>query len=617
VALGAVLVLAAALRLAYPTYVEYFHDDAMLVTLAQEMARDGRLPLTGILSSTGIPNSPASVYGIVLPFLLTPDPTYAVLYVMILNVIGVGCLYTLLRQTAPPFVAVTGAALYAVSPWAVWYSRKIWAQDFHTPFLLLSLTLLVYGLKTRHRWLQGLALPVGVFAMQIHFAAWALLPVYLLLLFAERRRLSRRALIVGLLLSAAALVPYAAGLLRTLEADPTRISDALQRASGSTQAAPLGLALMQMLTLASGVIDVGTANRAAPPPLSTWLYGLPYLLLTLWGALRVAQQRHPLRWALLWWAFGPALLLLIPATPSYIHYYVASLPALAVLSACGVSALFKAPRPVRMALYSVLLLLPVGSWATTLVTISNQPFNYPDFTTPLAYLLPVRDALAQSTEVVVISDGMAWDLKHDVAVWHTLLRERVGCVRTLRDGFRIYPQAGSFSALIAPDGRSSRSAAELLAAAEGGFVLTARQIEVFTVLHVPAQPAPLPAHAVSEAYWLNGAAFIGLDTQAEQITLYWRIVHPQGRDADYQYTVQAYAADGTPLGQHDGRFLHGIHWCRGDLVLIDVPLHLHPQTAELRVGLYQLGPRHGEYTNIAWIDADGHVHESLVSVVLD
>jgi hypothetical protein len=364
--------------------VEYFHDDAMLVTLAQEMARDGRLPLTGILSSTGIPNSPASVYGIVLPFLLTPDPTYAVLYVMILNVIGVGCLYTLLRQTAPPFVAVTGAALYAVSPWAVWYSRKIWAQDFHTPFLLLSLTLLIYGLKTRHRWLQGLALPVGVFAMQIHFAAWALLPVYLLLLFAERRRLSQRALIVGLLLSALTLIPYAVGLLQTLEADPTRISDALRRAPSSTQSAPLGLSLTQMFTLASGVVDISTANRAAPPPPITWLYGLPYLLLTLWGALRVLQLRHPLRWALLWWAFGPSVLLLIPVTPSYVHYYVASLPALAVLSACGVSALFKAPRPVRMALYSVLLLLPIGSWATTLVTTSNQPFNYPDFTTPLA-----------------------------------------------------------------------------------------------------------------------------------------------------------------------------------------------------------------------------------------
>lgn len=612
--------MAAALRLAYPTYVEYFHDDAMLVTLAQEMARDGRLPLTGILSSTGIPNPPASVYAMALPFLLSPEPALGVIYVMLLNVAGVGLLYALLRRVLPLNVALTGAAFYAVSPWAVWYSRKIWAQDFHTPFLLLSLALLVYGLTTRRRWLQALALPVGLFAMQIHFAAWALLPIYLLVLIAERRGIAWRALLVGVLLSGLVMLPYALGLWETLQADPTRITDAFSRAPRSADDAPFGLALAQIMALASGQIDIGTANRAAPPPLDALLLGTPWLLFAVAGALTLVRRRHPLRWALLWWAFGPALLLLIPITPSYIHYYVASLPALATLTAYGLAAwlgtLSPAAMPMRRGLLVGLLVLPVFPWAQALITTSNRAFNYPDFTTPLAYLLPVRDALAEAENALILSDGMAWDLKHDVAVWHTLLRERTACTRTLSDGYRLYP-AREAAVLIAPDGRSSQNAAFYLAAAQAGFTLTARRTEPFTVLRLPPLPRPTPAHPVSETGFANGAVFVGLDVGDSVVTLHWRISRAAQRGADFQYTVQAYATDGSSLGQRDGRFLHGIHWCADDLLLLDVPLALPADTAELRVGLYQLGVQAGEYLNVEWLDALGNPGGQLVSVRLD
>ncbi len=619
-ALAAALLIAGALRLAHPTFVEYFHDDAMLVTLAQEMARDGRLPLTGILSSTGIPNPPASVYVMALPFLLSPDPAVAVIYVMLLNVAGVGLLYALLRRVMPINIALTGAALYAVSPWAVWYSRKIWAQDFHTPFLLLSLALLVYGLTTRQRWLQALALPVGLFAMQIHFAAWALLPIYPLMLIAERRGISWRALLGAGLLGAVVLMPYGVGLWETLQADPSRITDALTRAPQSADEMPFGLALAQIVTLASGQIDIGTANRAALPPLDALLPGTPWILLTIVGAFTLVRRQHPLRWALLWWAFGPSILLLIPVTPSYVHYYVAALPALATLAACGAAAVLERlptnAAPLRYGLLVGLLALPVFTWAHTLITTSNRSFNYPDFTTPLAYLLPVRDALAEAENALIISDGMAWDLKHDVAVWHTLLRERTACTRTLSDGYRLYP-ANEAAVLIAPDGRASRNASFYSSAAQGGFTLTARRAEPFTVLRLPTLPRPTPAYPVNETRFANGAVFLGLDVDDALVTLHWRISRAAQRGADFQYTVQAYAADGASLGQRDGRFLHGIHWCADDLLLLDVPLPLPADAAELRVGLYQLGARAGEYINVDWLDALGNAGGQLISVRLD
>ena len=50
-----ILLLAAVMRFGRGDLVEYYHDDAMLATLALESADGLRLPLTGILSSTGIP----------------------------------------------------------------------------------------------------------------------------------------------------------------------------------------------------------------------------------------------------------------------------------------------------------------------------------------------------------------------------------------------------------------------------------------------------------------------------------------------------------------------------------------------------------------------------------
>ena len=92
-----VVLIAAVMRFGRGDIVEYFHDDAMLSTLALELADGLRWPLTGILSSTGIPNSPISVYLMAIPFSLSSDPLFAIRVIMALNVIGVALLWLIAR----------------------------------------------------------------------------------------------------------------------------------------------------------------------------------------------------------------------------------------------------------------------------------------------------------------------------------------------------------------------------------------------------------------------------------------------------------------------------------------------------------------------------------------
>ena len=216
-----IIVLAAALRLGRGDIVEYFHDDAMLATLALELADGLRFPLTGILSSTGIPNSPVSVYFLALPFALSSDPAVVIRFVMLWNTLGVTLLWLLARWQCGWRVALFAGVAYAVNPWAVLFSRKIWAQELHTPFIILGLLLLLKGFwarsndgrLSRSAFIgQSLGIPILLFGLQFHFAALPLALVVPLALWQGRRRLKTRVLIVAFVLSAAVCAPYALGL---------------------------------------------------------------------------------------------------------------------------------------------------------------------------------------------------------------------------------------------------------------------------------------------------------------------------------------------------------------------------------------------------------------------
>src|SRR5689334_17448270 len=110
-----VLLIAAMLRLGEAGVVEFFHDEAMLSMLAQDMAAGESFPTVGIISSVGIPNPPVSVYIMALPYVFNNDPLIATLYVALLNVIGVGLLWFIGHRYFSPTTGMITALTYAVS----------------------------------------------------------------------------------------------------------------------------------------------------------------------------------------------------------------------------------------------------------------------------------------------------------------------------------------------------------------------------------------------------------------------------------------------------------------------------------------------------------------------
>ena len=435
-----IVLLAAALRLSRGDVVEYFHDDAMLATLALELADGLRFPLVGILSSTGIPNPPVSVYLLAMPFALSSDPAFAICFVMLWNVMGVALLWWLARRICGRRIALIAGLIYAVNPWAVLFSRKIWAQELHTPIILFALLLLLFGYLEsgagpgRRRAVslaQSLSLPILLFGIQFHFAAWPLLLLIAVALWQGRRRIRGRALIAGLALSLLVVLPYAIGLSQTLGSDPSRISDALDRSAA--RGPEFSLASLSALTqLATGV---GLENWLAPeqaaqlaaryPPLHPLaLLLLPALLI---GLRAVYQRSRAFAFLLSIWAFLPSLLLIVEWTPVYIHYFIPAIPAMAILIGYGMDSILRlvaAWRPLPYIVWLIvgsILALQILQWIAALEFVEEWHIAYPGFTTPLSKLAPLRAELSRADDVVVLAGGMSWNLHHEVAVWDTLL----------------------------------------------------------------------------------------------------------------------------------------------------------------------------------------------------
>jgi 4-amino-4-deoxy-L-arabinose transferase-like glycosyltransferase len=195
--LVAVLVgLAGLLRMNWVGISEFKADEARLLALALDMA-DGQIALRGISSSVGLPNFPMSVWLYALPLVVWPHPYAAILFTGLLNTGAVLACYWLVRRYWGMMAAVAATLLFAVSPWAVMFSRKIWAQNLLPLFVMLwviGLALALVDKKPRFMWLALVALAVAV---QIHLAALALVPATLILLIVFWRRISWRDLLIG------------------------------------------------------------------------------------------------------------------------------------------------------------------------------------------------------------------------------------------------------------------------------------------------------------------------------------------------------------------------------------------------------------------------------------
>ncbi len=206
---AAIVFVALGLRVSRLDLMEFKGDEAQAIELTLPIFERGEWPEVGLVSSVQVHNPPLFLYLVALPMTLTFNPMVVTgLLVGGLGTLAVLLCWAVVRPRFGALVALTGAAMMAVSPWVVLYNRKVWAQDVLPIFTVLTLHVLFALGERRKTWLVA-ALPVLLCAMwQTHFSVVALGPVVLLVLLLSARDLAWGKLALGTVVGLLMLWPY-------------------------------------------------------------------------------------------------------------------------------------------------------------------------------------------------------------------------------------------------------------------------------------------------------------------------------------------------------------------------------------------------------------------------
>ncbi|MFC1889876.1 glycosyltransferase family 39 protein, partial [Thermodesulfobacteriota bacterium] len=189
--------------------MEFKADEAVAMEMARGIA-EGRFTSTGLLSSVGLPNPPLFIYLLSIPMLINSSPLFTASFIALCGTLAILIVYrigTILRGRSAGLAA---AALMAVSPWAVIYSRKIWAQDLLQLMASMEmLAILKMGRRDPGSRAASFAAPlVALLAAQIHMSGTTLVLILALVLSFRIRRPRWGPFIAGSLVGVAPLLPY-------------------------------------------------------------------------------------------------------------------------------------------------------------------------------------------------------------------------------------------------------------------------------------------------------------------------------------------------------------------------------------------------------------------------
>jgi len=160
------------LRLVWPADMEWKDDEKILYTMAHQAVESGTMPAAGMRSGCGIVNPGMSVGAFAVIAAFTTDPVAMNQVVQLLNVIAILCflLFVYLKVgKQEKEIWLAGIALAAISPLAVLFSRKIWAQDILPIISFLIILTNAYRGKAWGAFLWGLS---GALIGQIHMSGF-------------------------------------------------------------------------------------------------------------------------------------------------------------------------------------------------------------------------------------------------------------------------------------------------------------------------------------------------------------------------------------------------------------------------------------------------------------
>lgn len=195
-------------RLSNLELIEFKSDEATTVYQTVQFFNNPYLISRGLISGTGVYNFPLFNYLMIPLSIGSSDPIFISAVIAVVNSILVVLFFLLIKKYIDLPTATVASLLLAVSPWAVLFSRKIWAQDLIN-LLLVPCLLLINELILRRN--SKATLPLFLLLtllIQLHASGIFFLAITVIILIAVRIKLNIKKAFIGILIGLIPSLPY-------------------------------------------------------------------------------------------------------------------------------------------------------------------------------------------------------------------------------------------------------------------------------------------------------------------------------------------------------------------------------------------------------------------------
>jgi 4-amino-4-deoxy-L-arabinose transferase-like glycosyltransferase len=588
------ILIAALLRFACLNTVRHNIDHAYPIWQALTTLEWGSFPVVGQSTSVLFAN-PALTGYLYLPVIaLTRSPLAVYVLVVLLNTLAVYFCYRTGRDAfEDEKIALFAAALMAVNPWVIEYSRMTWVQSL-MPFFTCAIAWLLFpvllGKAKRPAPRLIAALVMATVFTQTYLLAFFIIAPITLLLIGFRRNVPVKAALTGAGILIAATGVYACGLLAAGDAVFQRTDD-----FASTPARMSSEALSHALRLVTGEGYIASRS-AALAYADLWQtfeqvvhYGLLVLLIagiaaTVWAIYRKKAHREIGVITFVWWGL-PVLAMSYTGNPVHPFYQLLGLPAGYLLAGWGAARLTERSR-----LQAVLIVAGLVSAGIVLsvssLRASQQIMAVPGENRiaglPLETGLRIGAAINQHLPEngVVFSNLERWVLNSFAGRLFPVIDDtRVPLVSIIPKSGGLYlvvtdaePSLPPFSGTVEQFSLVDGTTITLNRFSPGGADLT----EVPVVLDLPAE---------------EGMTFYGYELRQrdERWTLisYWRVDEVRPETSGYAFGLFAhlYNEAGERVQIVDGQVVPGYLWQPGDVHIHRMQFQMG-EAFQIRIGQY-------------------------------
>ncbi|MDY7078930.1 MAG: glycosyltransferase family 39 protein [Chloroflexota bacterium] len=624
VLLAIVVLVAAWLRFQHLDQAEFLWDQAEISKWALNVGQQRQITWIGPISSTRLDTFPGAIWLLAIPYAISTSPVFATGFIAAINLSVVVACYFIARRWFGRTAAMVATLLFAVAPWAVVYSRKIWHTELLPPFTPFYVVTGWYAFVRGRRW-AVLAHCLALAALlQIHFAALAFIPLTVLWALIFCRRLEWRMVPLGALLAILTFAPY---FVIDAQKDWRNIrlfAEIMQQpALVSTDAAHYTWVITTGLDLHWLTGPDRYPDFVAATPNVRWLFAVVGGLaatggvVALWRAVRQARagldDETAAALMTVTWLTMPALFLTRSSTGVAPHYFTTTFPAQFFLVGWLVSLVWRRSgriaRTVRGVLVALILALAAAQIyeTTSLLQFVMTHDTRWGYGTPIAYetqAVQTATRLGQEiggAEVILLSEGddprmFEMPAVADVLMYDSDIPHRSVDIRT---------------ALVLPSSPAVywstydvTSGEELLATFTPELVearIPLREgARAFRFYRWPGGEPTIPnAQSLpgGPRTWANGAQLIGYQLAGDLCpggtihwTLIWRATQTPTGDVYYHWFNHLLDEQDQIRGQRDGPSLLPAYWRAGDTILNWFDLQIPPDAPAgdytMRVGMY-------------------------------